>query len=378
MKIAVIGGGPAGLYAAMLIKKRQPSWSLDVYEQNPEGATFGFGVVLADTGLNRLRAADAASHDRLVAAMVFNDCQAIVHQRTPVVLKRPKGGGAITRIELLKILGEAARDAGVVVHAATRIDHPDKFADADLIIGADGVNSVVRSGLESAFGTTRSTLNNHFVWYGTDRAFDNPALVFRRERGGAFVAHYYPYTTSHSTFVAECDHATWQALDMEAMSNEAREALVLDVFAEELTGHTLITSGSSWRQFPVIRNREWVAGKHVLIGDAHMSAHFSIGSGTRIAMEDSIALADALTETSIPVAERLARFSARRGAEKARLIGASERSYLWYEEIDEWIKRYTPHQFIYAFMTRTGRVDNDRLAQQFPELFAELRQHAVI
>jgi 2-polyprenyl-6-methoxyphenol hydroxylase-like FAD-dependent oxidoreductase len=165
---------------------------------------------------------------------------------------------------------------------------------------------------------------------------------------------------------------------MEAMSNAEREALVREVFSGELAGHNLITGGSSWRQFPVIRNREWVAGKHVLLGDAHMSAHFSIGSGTRIAMEDSIALAEAITDTTMSVPERLAKFSAARGAEKARLIGASERSYLWYEQIAEWIPRYTPHQFVYAFMTRTGRVDNDRLAQQFPALFAELRQHAVI
>ena len=379
MKIAVIGGGPSGLYCSMLIKKRRPDWSVTVLEQNAADATFGFGVVLADTGLNRLRAADADTHDRLVARMLFSDRQAIVERETPIFIKKPHTGGAITRLDLLRILLDGAERAGVEVRLGIRIEHPrdlerEGLSDADVVIGADGVNSVVRAAFADDFGTSQSFLTNHFAWYGTDKVFDHPALVFRQYRGGAFVAHYYPYCATRSTFVAECDDATWHTLAMDRMSNEERQALFETIYAPELDGASLISNNSNWRQFPVIRNRSWSAGKHVLLGDAHTSAHFSIGSGTRIAMEDAIVLADALTSGEDSVAERLQRFAAVRGPEKTKLIDASERSYLWYERIGEWMQRYTPHEFVYAFMMRTGRIDDARLAAEFPELFAELKQ----
>lgn len=383
MKIAVVGGGPSGLYCSMLVKKRRPDWQVSVIEQNAADATFGFGVVLGDAGLAQIRAADADVHARLVAKMTFNGRQTIVQRETPVLIKHPANGGAIARIDLLKVLQSTAAETGVDIRYGTRIEHPDELArhglaDAAVVIGADGVNSVVRTAFEQAFGTTRSTLTNHFAWYGTAKVFSTSALVFRRHKGGAFVAHYYPYCATGSTFVAECDHATWNALGIDRMSGDECRALFEQVFAPELDGHALISNNSSWRQFPVVRNSSWVAGRHVLLGDAQTSAHFSIGSGTRIAMEDAIALADALTSgpDNAPAAERLARFAAARGPQKDKLIGASERSYLWYERIGEWIDKYTPHEFIYAFMTRTGRMNDARLARLYPELFELIRPRA--
>jgi|SRR5579871_1358372 len=378
MKIAVVGGGPSGLFCAALIKKRQPDWTVSVLEQNKPDATFGFGVVLADSGLARLRAADAEILDALTARMVFSDRQAIVHEDVPILVQRPGTGGAIARLDLLSILQRSARDAGVDLRFGVRIEHPGELAlhglgEADVVIAADGINSVIRQAFSEQFGTTRSVLTNHFAWYGTAKVFQHGALVFRRLDGGAAVAHYYPYCATGSTFVAEIDDGAWRAAGMETMSDDDRRRFFEKVFAPELDGYPLVSNNSTYRQFPVIRNREWFAGKHVLLGDAHTSAHFSIGSGTRIAMEDALVLAESLACGTGSVAERLRRFAAVRGPEKAKLIGASERSYLWYERMSEWLDRYTPKQFVYAFMTRTGRVDDVRLAADFPELYAALR-----
>lgn len=383
MKIAVVGGGPAGLYFAMLVRKCHPDWPVTVLEQNAPDATFGFGVVMADSGRENLRQADEASHAALIDKMTFTDRQVITVKETPIVVERPGKGGAIRRIDLLQVLQAAAQRVGVEIRSGVRIDSVAQLkdhglADADIIVGADGVNSVVRSGHEVEFATRKSQLTNRFAWFGVGKAFENPALVFREHRGGHFVAHYYPYTSDHSTFVAETDAATWERLGMEAMSLEQRQALFEEVFAPELGGYPLLSNNSLWRQFPVIRNENWVSGNIVLIGDAQTSAHFSIGSGTRIAMEDSIALAKAVCEVEGNAAEKLDAFVTARKPEKDKLISASERSYTWYENIGEWMERYTPHEFVYRFMTRTGRVSDERLSASFPKLYAELQAAGAI
>ena len=377
MKIVVIGGGPAGLYFSILVRKQKPEWAVTVFEQNPPGATFGFGVVIADAGRNSLLAADAPSHDALLKKMTFTDRQVITVKETAIVAERSGKGGAIRRIDLLQVLQDAAVQAGVQLHSGVRLDGLAQLAehglaDADIIVGADGVNSLVRGADEVGFGAHRSELSNRFAWYGVGKAFPSPALVFRRYEGGHFVAHYYPYTAELSTFVAECDQATWRLFKMDSMSNEERQALFQKIFAAELGGYPLLSNNSIWRQFPVIRNDRWVSGNKVLIGDAQTSAHFSIGSGTRIAMEDSIALAEVVCKVEGSVAEKLQAFESTRKPNKQKLIGASEMSYLWYENFGRWMEEYTPHEFVYRFMTRTGRVSDDRLAKTFPKLYAEL------
>ena len=378
MKVAIIGGGPSGLFLSILLKERLAGVDIDVYEQNPEHATFGFGVVLADTGLSNLRAASPTVVDRLAKVMRFNDQHAIVCHEQPIVMKKPgAGGGAIPRISLLAVLQERARELGVRIAYNHRIADFDAI-EADLVVGADGINSQLRTANEAGFGTTRRTLTNHFAWFGVEKPFPSPALVFRKYEGGYFVAHYYPYSDSMSTFVAECDHQTWLDFGMEDMSAEARQALFETVFAPELDGYRLVSNNSAWRQFPVILNTNWHVGNQVLIGDALTSAHFSIGSGTRIAMEDAMALADAIEAHPADVEAALRQYETVRKPEKAKLISASEASYNWYERIREWMDLPTPHEFVFRFMTRTGRVDVERLRAQFPALVAELAAGGVI
>ena len=377
MKIAIVGGGPSGLYLGLLLKRGAPHWNVVVIEQNTRDATFGFGVVLADTGLLQLRDADAASYEALCAAMRYNDRQVIVQREQPIEVRLSTRGGAIPRLTMLQILQGQAQEAGVQILYGQRIESTDDLgrlglADADVVIGADGVNSVLRRQFGAEFGTTQHALTNHFAWYGTKRVFDAPALVFREWEGGHFVAHYYAYSDAMSTFVAECDDATWQRFDLGRLSDDERTALIEDIFAPELAGEKLTTNKSIWRQFPVIRNARWSHGRHVLIGDALASAHFSIGSGTRIAMTDSIALARALLDCEGDVARGLAAFERDHAPQKGKLTAASEQSYNWYERMADRMDRLTPEDFVYDYMTRTGRVDDERLRTEFPELMRRL------
>lgn len=377
MKAAIIGGGPSGLYLGLLLRRRRPDWEVHVLEQNAPDATFGFGVVMADTGLMQLRDADASSYEAISLAMKYNYSQTIVHREVPIDVVRHVKGGAIERLSLLRILQQLCQEAGVQMRHGVKLSSIADLAgyglaDADLVVGADGINSVVRREFEAEFGTTTRLLNNHFAWYGTKRVFETPALVFRTRGAGHFVAHYYPYSESMSTFVAEIDDATWKREGLGELSDDDRQHLFEELYAPELRGMPLISNKSVWRQFPVIRSAHWFHGRHTLIGDALASAHFSIGSGTRIAMTDSIALADALVACNGDVGAALPRYEARHKPQKRKLIDASEKSYTWYEHYGEWMERYTPEEFVYAFMTRTGRVDDERLRKDYPALMAQI------
>jgi 2-polyprenyl-6-methoxyphenol hydroxylase-like FAD-dependent oxidoreductase len=364
----VIGGGPAGLYFALLAKTRIPSADVSVYEQNPPGATYGFGIVLADHGLDRFRKAHPASYEAIVNASFVSRNRIITHPADTVFIEGGGYGGAIARLRLLEILEEFCAEAGVVIRYDARIEKPEQFTDADLVVGADGVNSVVRRW--KAFGTTNFNLTNRLAWYGTKQHFAYPILAFVKTSMGHFVGAAYAYTERMSTFVAECDAETWARSGLDEMSDDEAREFAGDVFARELNGHTLISNNSVWRQLPVVRNREWSVGNCVLIGDALHSAHPTIGSGTRIAMEDSIALADALEHRQGDILGSLAAFRRVREPQKNKLVTASEKSFLWYEKFAEKMDSLEPVPFVFDFLMRTGRLTNQRLNAEYPHFMA--------
>jgi 2-polyprenyl-6-methoxyphenol hydroxylase-like FAD-dependent oxidoreductase len=365
---SVVGAGPAGLYLAYLLKKSSPASRLQVIEQNAADATFGFGVVLADRGLERLEQADAQSYREFTRRMHRNKNQLIHHRDEAILVDSTGYGGAISRLALLTILRQLCEQVGVELQFSTRLQ---SIPEADLVIGADGVNSVVRTAQGSDFGLRAEKLTNWFAWYGTRARFDTPALNFRRYAGGHFVAHYYPYSDEMGTFVAECDASTWSRLGLGAMTDDERQHLMEQIFAEALQGQPLISNKSIWRNFVAVNAERWHSGNRVLLGDALNSAHFSIGSGTRIAMEDSIALWEALN-ASDTVPRALEGFERERRPAKQKLLKAARASYLWYEGFAGKMEAMAPMDFVYDFMTRTGRMDDARLRRQHPQF---MRRH---
>lgn len=373
MKIGVIGGGPSGLYFALLAKIRFPRAQVDVYEQNPRGATYGFGIVLADRGLARMERAHPASCAAILAAVYATRHQVITHRGQSLFVERDGYGGAIARLRLLEILEDHCNAAGVDIHYQTRVDTLRDFEDCDLVVGADGVNSVVRTGLQESFGTQSWNLTNRIAWYGTRRHFPYPILSFKCTPQGHFWAAAYPYTERMSTFVAECDADAWSRSGLDQLDDDACRRFTESMFAEELDGQPLISNNSAWRCLPVIRNQRWSVGRQVLIGDALHSTHPTIGSGTRIAMEDAIDLAESLHQHADDVPAVLAEFERRRKPAKQKLIDATEKSYNWYEAVAEKLDALTPADFVFDFMTRTGRISEQRLYLEFPRFMAQYR-----
>jgi 2-polyprenyl-6-methoxyphenol hydroxylase-like FAD-dependent oxidoreductase len=374
MRIAIVGGGPAGLYLARLVKRHDPASEITVYEQNQPDATFGFGVSLGGKARDQIRLLDAEVHDRLTAAMVFNNLQNIHLNGHDTLLEYGATNGAIERLDLLRILQDACGEVGVEMRHGVRIERLGDLGGYDLLVGADGVNSAVRRLHGDAFGTKMYNLTNYFAWYGVGRAMRPNALVFRRTDSGHFVGHYYAYTPSMSTFVAECDAATWRSSGFDAMSDEERRREIERIFAPELAGDPLIDNRSIWRNFPVVTNANWHVGNAVLLGDALLSAHFSIGSGTRLAMDDAGALFAALRDDGGDIPAALAGFVERRRPVRENFRQAAELSFLWYERLPE-VMDQSPIDFVYDFLTRTGRVDDSRLATYCPGFLQLYRRH---
>ena len=293
MRIAVIGGGPGGLYFAYLWKRRHPDAHIDLFEQNPEGATWGFGVVFSEQALEFLRADDPETVDA-IAPRMESWKNITLNLRGESVEIDGVGFSSIGRLELLTILQQRVRAAGVTPRYDTIIQSVDELSGYDLIVAADGLNSLVRRSFEKEFGASVSHSTNKFAWYGTSKRFATLSQTFVKTDLGSFNAHHYRYSPDMSTFLVECDAATWQAYGFEHKTIEQSQAICEQVFAATLDGHPLVSNKSVWRNFPWIWNENWSRGNMVLIGDALHSAHFSIGSGTRLAIEDAIALTKAL------------------------------------------------------------------------------------
>ena len=370
MKIGIAGAGPAGLLLACLAKSRRPDLDVFVVEQNASDATFGFGVVFSHGALEFLARDVPALHAALAGRLETWPIQRIAHRDTPVDIDG-NGFCAIGRLELLRLLQNECTKAGVRILFETAIRGLDVFADCDLVVGADGVNSVVR-GMHSAFEPSIEWLTNKFVWYGTTKAFDCLTLTFRSNDDGVFVAHHYRYTPDLSTFIVECDAATWRRAGFAAMDDAASRAYCERVFAPELAGHGLISNRSSWRNFPLLRCQRWSVGNTVLIGDALRTVHFSIGSGTRLAFDDAIALDRALAGSDDDVPSVLGAFERERRPVVDKLVGAATASSYWYERMADKMA-FAPLELAFDYMSRSGRMSVERLAEIAPRFMQSVR-----
>jgi 2-polyprenyl-6-methoxyphenol hydroxylase-like FAD-dependent oxidoreductase len=362
MKVLVAGAGPAGLYFSYLLKRRHPDCELHLVEQNAAGSTFGFGVVFSDRALEFLRGDDPQTYDAITPQMEQWTDLTVVHRGTPVVIDGI-GFSAIGRLSFLKLLQGQLASAGVVPEFQTRLSAAD-IQGYDLVVAADGANSVVRGSAD--FGTTITPLTNKFAWFGTTKLFPTLTQTFVENGQGHFNAHHYRHSPEMSTFVVECDAATWERVGFSSKGERETLGYCEKVFAETLGGHRLVSNNSVWRNFANVRSERWAAGNKVLIGDALRTAHFSIGSGTRLAMEDAIALNKALFEFRKEIPEALAAFEAARRPIVDKLVAAADASGGWYDRFPEHMK-LAPREFAWSYIQRSGRIDPARLRKISPK-----------
>jgi 2-polyprenyl-6-methoxyphenol hydroxylase-like FAD-dependent oxidoreductase len=367
VRIAVIGGGPGGLYFAYLWKKRHPDAHIDLFEQNAAGATWGFGVVFSEQALEFLRADDPDTVDAIAPRMQsWNNIT--LNLRGESVEIDGVGFSSIGRLDLLGVLQQRVRAVGVTPRYETLIQSVDDLKGYDLIVAADGLNSLVRRSFEGDFGSSVSYSANKFAWYGTAKRFETLSQTFVETDLGAFNAHHYRYSPDMSTFLVECDRATWQRYGFADETVEESRAICETVFADTLGGQPLLSNKSVWRNFPWIWNEHWSFRNMVLVGDALHSAHFSIGSGTRLAIEDVIALVKAL-EAERDLAAALARYEAMRKPVVKKLVMAARASADWYEQFPEHMKLGLM-DFAHSYITRSGRIDDARLRAMSPLFMA--------
>jgi anthraniloyl-CoA monooxygenase len=370
MKVAIIGGGPGGLYFALLAKKAWPDWDIAVYERNRPEDTFGFGVVFSDQTLDTFRACDAPSYEAIRRAFAYwGDID--VHYKGRVMRIGGNGFCGCSRVTLLKLLHERCRELGVRLVFQREISGPEEFPDCDLIVAADGIHSKVRERHRDHFQPSVDLRPNKFVWLGTTLPMAAFKYFFRETPHGIVVAHGYQYEQGHSTLIAEMDHAAWRGLGFERMDEPAMLAALENLFAAELQGHRLIANRSVWRNFPAIVNRTWVKGNVVLVGDAKATAHFTIGSGTKLAMEDAIALYECL-KSEKHVDGALRRYDTQRREEVEKTQHAANVSLTWFEHM----KRYwgmDPLQFGFGLMSRSKQITWENLALRDPGFVREVQ-----
>ena len=369
MRIAVAGGGPGGLLFAKLAKHANQDLEIDVFEQNPPNATYGFGVVLADVALDILHGVDPELQSRIVYHAEAQDRITLVHKETCIALK---GNGflGIARVKLLELMQANAEKVGVRLHFNRPVRSLSVLDEYDMVVGADGVNSWLRTQLNDHFGASKEPRLNKWVWYGTTKRLDSVGLVFQETPFGTFIAHNYRFAPGLGTFVVECNEESWRKAGLDTATEAQSLAICEEVFRDQLDGHPLVSNRSLWFNPEFVTSQKWHYRNLVLIGDALKTVHPSIGSGTRMALQDAIALAEALRACGCDVAATFERFESNRRPGAGSFQDAAMKSILWYETVDERM-HLKPVAFAYDFMMRTGRVSDDRLRKLDPE-FADL------
>lgn len=374
LKIAVVGAGPGGLLFAKLVAREKPAYRIDVFEQNPSDATYGFGIVLADVALDFLKTIDQGLHADLVSSAEKQDKITLYHKKTAVPIRGNVFLG-IPRVRLLNIMQKHATAEGVNIEYSKRIETLDPLSDYDLIVGADGVNSVVRNALQHDFQAVVEPRLNKWAWYGTRHRFESVELIFEKTKYGTFIAHSYRYAPDHGTFVIECHPATWKRARLDEKTEEESRRFCGDVFKDYLDGDDLISNRSTWFNPSFVTSKRWSSGNVVLIGDALKTVHPSIGSGTRMAYEDAVALARAVNAGGGNVAETLKAFEMARRPSADGFQDAAMRSILWYEAVDT-LQHLTPLEFAFSYMMRTGKINLDRLRKIDPDFLAAYQAEA--
>ncbi|VTU26016.1 putative tryptophan hydroxylase VioD [Variovorax sp. PBS-H4] len=369
MKIAVIGAGPAGMYFSLLAKKRDSSHEIRIYEQNPEGATYGWGVVFSDIGLAFLKEADPEFFAEFTAHHEKCDYMEVVHRGTHVQI-HGNHFSRTARIDMLNTLQRACQRLGVQIEYGRRIDDVQALAsEVDLVVAADGGNSEVRRQFADHFRPSFEKRRNKFAWYGTRQRFHPVSLIFRETPHGVFIAHSYQYSPELSTFLVEVDPDTWRRAGLDTASEDDSRRFCAEVFRPELGGNELLTNRSLWFEANIVKNEQWTHRNIVLLGDALRTVHFSLGSGTRMAMQDAIALQSGMAAHPQDLPAAFAAFEATRRPASSSFQSAAAKSLDWYESVADKL-HLDPVSFAYDYMRRTGQVGHDDLKQRDPHFTA--------
>ncbi len=366
MRIACLGGGPAGLYFAISMKLRDPAHHIDLFERNRADDTFGWGVVFSDQTVENLMANDPVSGDIIAGEFAHWD-DIDVHIRGETIRSSGHGFIGIGRKRLLNILQTRARELGVNLHFEheASADLAD-WADYDLVIAADGANSRIRNAYEPHFGVDIQVKRNKFFWFGTAKTFDAFTFAFEKTEAGWVWAHAYRFDDDLSTFIVEMDPQTWAGLGLDAMDQPEAIALCEGIFANYLDGHALMSNAThlpgpqAWLNFRRIVCDQWSYRNLILLGDAAHTAHFSIGSGTKLALEDAIKLAEVLNRPGLSRDAALAEYQAERNLEVLKLQNSARNSTEWFETLDRYL-HFEPIQFAYSLLTRSQRVSHENL-----------------
>jgi anthraniloyl-CoA monooxygenase len=359
MKITVIGGGPGGLYFSILTKKAMPHCEIDIYERNKPDDSFGFGVVFSDETLGEFLKRDMKSYELIRSKFAYWDDIIIARDAESVTIAG-NGFCGCSRKTLLQLLQQRCVEEGVNLHFEQNVEDLSQFADSDIILATDGISSAIRTQYQKEFGTKIELKKNRFVWLGSTKPLDAFTYFFRSTPHGTIVAHSYQYEEGMSTWIFECSDETWQKHGFEVTNEADTMAKIAEIFKDELDGHPLISNKSHWRQFPHVTNKNWYHNNIVLLGDAKATAHYSIGSGTKLAMDSAIGLSDAVIAHPNDVQAAFAQYDKTRRNTVEMIQYAAIVSLDWFENMDRHMQ-HSFQQFAFGCMTRSKKVTYENL-----------------